>query len=64
MLVVGSISRLSMKEENMRLLEAAQAAPNCVVSVMGNHAGEGADEIFNRKKNRGMKNDWARLFGL
>jgi hypothetical protein len=39
-----------MKEESMRLLEAALASPNCVVSVMGDHAGEGADEIFNRKK--------------
>jgi hypothetical protein len=41
---------LSMKEESMRLLEVALAGPNCVVSVMGDHAGEGADEIFNRKK--------------
>ena len=45
----------------MRLLEAALAGPNCVVSVMGDHAGEGADEIFNRKKadiNRLGKTFW------
>ena len=45
----------------MRLLEAALAGPNCVVSVMGDHAGEGADEIFNRKKadiNRLDKTFW------
>jgi hypothetical protein len=50
-----------MKEERMRLLEAALAAPNCVVSVMGDHAGENADEIFNRKKsdiNRLGKTFW------
>lgn len=34
----------------MRLLEVALVSPNCVISVMGDHAGEGADEIFNRKK--------------
>jgi len=34
----------------MGLLEAALEGPNCVVSVMGDHAGEGPDEIFNRKK--------------
>lgn len=44
------MSVLSMKEENMRLFDAALACPNCVVSVMGDHAGEGADVIFNRKK--------------
>src|SRR3989338_5554217 len=47
--------------ENMRLLEAALAGPNCVVSVMGDHAGEGAVEIFNRKKadiNRLGKTFW------
>jgi len=52
---------LAMKEESMRLLEAALAAPNCVVSVMGDHAGEGADEIVNRKKtdiNRLGKTFW------
>ena len=52
---------LSMKEESMRLLEAALAGPNCVMSVMGDHAGEGADEIFNRKKsdiNRLGKTFW------
>jgi hypothetical protein len=39
-----------MKEESVRLLEVALVSPNCVISVMGDHAGEGADEIFNRKK--------------
>jgi hypothetical protein len=34
----------------MTLLEAALACPQCIVSVMGNHAGEGADAIFDRKK--------------
>jgi hypothetical protein len=34
----------------MRLFEASMAAPNCVVSVIGDHAGEGANDIFNRKK--------------
>ena len=50
-----------MKEESMRLPEAALAAQNCVVSVMGDHAGEGADGIFNRKKvdiNRLGKTFW------
>jgi hypothetical protein len=52
---------LSMKEESMRLLEVALASPNCVVSVMGDHAGEGADKIFHRKKvdiNRLGKTFW------
>jgi hypothetical protein len=39
-----------MKEDNMTLLEQALACPQCVVSVMGDHAGEGVDAIFNRKK--------------
>jgi len=33
----------------MTLLEEALAAPGCVLSVMGAHAGEDADEIFRRK---------------
>ena len=33
----------------MTLLEVAQACPQCVVSVMGDHAGEGVDTIFERK---------------
>ena len=33
----------------MKLLDAALASPQCVVSVMGDHAGEGSDTIFNRK---------------
>jgi hypothetical protein len=39
-----------MKKDNMTLLEGALACPQCVVSVMGDHAGEGADAIFDRKK--------------
>ena len=45
----------------MTILEIALACPRCVVSVMGDHAGEGADEIFNRKKadiNRLGKTFW------
>jgi hypothetical protein len=34
----------------MPLLEAALQCPTCVVSVMGDHAGEGTDTIFDRKK--------------
>lgn len=41
---------LAMEKENMTPLEAALACPQCVVSVMGDHAGEGVDAIFNRKK--------------
>lgn len=40
---------LAMKKDNMTLLEAALKSPKCVVSVMGDHAGEGADVIFDRK---------------
>jgi hypothetical protein len=45
----------------MSLLEAALESQNCVLSVMGDHAGEGADMIFNRKKadiNRLGKTFW------
>jgi len=38
-----------MKKDNMTLLEATLKSPKCVVSVMGDHAGEGADVIFDRK---------------
>lgn len=38
-----------MNKENMTLLEAALECPQCVVSVMGDHAGEGVDAIFDRK---------------
>jgi hypothetical protein len=38
-----------MKKKKMTLLEAALACPCCIISVMGNHAGEGVDEIFDRK---------------
>lgn len=34
----------------MTPLEAALQSPKCVLSVMGDHAGEGSDAIFNRKK--------------
>jgi hypothetical protein len=33
----------------MTLLHEALGAPWCVISVMGAHAGEGVDEIFDRK---------------
>jgi hypothetical protein len=39
-----------MKEDDLTLLEAAQECPWCVVSVMGDHAGESCDVIFDRKK--------------
>ena len=45
----------------MGLLEASLEGPNCVVSVMGDHAGEAAAEIFNRKRtdiNRLGKTFW------
>jgi len=35
----------------MALIEAALTCTQCVLSVMGDHAGEDADTIFNRKKN-------------
>jgi len=38
-----------MKKGDMAPLEAALACPQCVLSVMGAHAGEDADAIFNRK---------------
>ena len=43
------IFALAMKKENMTILEAALAYPRCIISVMGDHAGEGVDEIFDRK---------------
>jgi hypothetical protein len=33
----------------MALVDQALAAPGCVISVMGGHAGEGVDAIFKRK---------------
>lgn len=33
----------------MTFLEAALECPQCIVSVMGDHAGEDSDAIFNRK---------------
>jgi hypothetical protein len=41
---------LAMKKDNMTLFEAALKSPTCVVSVMGDHAGEGTDAIFDRKE--------------
>jgi len=35
--------------DNMKLLEEALKCPTCIVSVMGDHAGEGVDDIFKRK---------------
>jgi hypothetical protein len=40
-----------MKKDDMTLLKAALECPQCIVSVMGDHAGEGTDAIFDRKKN-------------
>jgi hypothetical protein len=34
----------------MNELENALASPHCIISVMGSHAGEGANVIFDRKK--------------
>lgn len=39
-----------MKKNNMKLLESALKCPKCMVSVMGDHAGEVVVEIFKRKK--------------
>ena len=33
----------------MTLLEEALTCPQCIISVMGDHAGEGVDAIFHRK---------------
>lgn len=35
--------------DSVTLLDQALAAPECVISVMGDHAGEGVDAIFERK---------------
>ena len=32
-----------------KLIEDALAATQCIISVMGDHAGEGVDKIFKRK---------------
>ena len=37
------------KSAAKQLLDEALAAPQCVVSAMGDHAGEGIDAIFERK---------------
>jgi hypothetical protein len=44
------MSTVSDEEMSMTELESALASENCVVSVMGAHAGEAADLIFERKK--------------
>lgn len=33
----------------MTLLEQALTSPHCIISVIGDHAGEGVDAIFRRK---------------
>jgi hypothetical protein len=38
------------REGQRTLFETALAGPQCVISVMGEHAGEGVDAIFERKK--------------
>jgi hypothetical protein len=40
---------LAMKRGDMTLLEEALTCPWCIISVMGDHAGEGVDAIFHRK---------------
>jgi hypothetical protein len=40
-----------MNKSNTALLESALKCPTCIVSVMGDHAGEGSDTIFDRKIN-------------
>jgi hypothetical protein len=40
---------LAMKRGETALLEEILTSPQCVISVMGDHAGEGADAIFYRK---------------
>ena len=39
-----------MKKDARTLFETASACQRCVISVIGSHAGEGIDEIFERKK--------------
>jgi hypothetical protein len=38
-----------MKKGSMTLLKAALASSRCIISVMGDHAGESVDAIFERK---------------
>lgn len=40
-----------MEKDKMGLIDEALECPQCLVSVMGDHAGEGVAAIFNRKKN-------------
>jgi hypothetical protein len=39
-----------MKKDKMGLIDEALECPQCLVSVMGDHAGEGVAAIFDRKK--------------
>lgn len=40
---------VSDEKGDMTLLEKALTCPQCIISVMGDHAGEGVDAIFHRK---------------
>ena len=42
-------SGVSDKNGDMTLLEEVLTYPQCIISVMGDHAGEGVDAIFHRK---------------
>jgi hypothetical protein len=39
-----------MKKNDMTILETARECPQCIISVMGDHAGEDTNTIFDRKK--------------
>ena len=39
-----------MEKDTVTLFETASACQHCVISVIGDHAGEGIDPIFERKK--------------
>ena len=39
-----------MKKNDMTILEKARECPQCIISVMGDHAGEDTNTIFDRKK--------------
>ena len=42
---------VSIKDDDMTLLEEVLTCPQCIISVIGDHAGEGIDAIFLRKAN-------------
>jgi hypothetical protein len=50
LLILGVSDEERLKKDDMILLKAALECPQCIVSVMGDHAGEDSDAIFNRKK--------------